>query len=649
MAVVHGGVTRDFARWRAIARGALHVQLAPGHITWREDGTASQLFGADVEASEQPGQPVPRRFMPLAASVSCHRDACRWAQLYELLWRLTHSEPHLLEVVTDPLMHRLVRVHRAVRRASHKMKAFVRFRAVEDEYIAWFEPAHRVVEKTAPFFVERFPSMRWSILTPDGCARWDGDALSLTPGIERHQAPATHDALEDLWRTYYAGTFNPARLNREAMRAEMPRAYWKNLPEAQVIEALAREAPSRVVRMIAQTLRAPQPLPDDLEARESARVEAPVVDHVAWDNEFDPGWREAKRRAELVPDRWPAGLGARGCDVLAGVAGWTDPSILAAGVFYPASATSAESRLQHYAMQLPMVEVDATYYAMPSETTSQRWVERTPPHFVFNIKAHSLMTGHPTDPARLPQWLGDDLPLRLRSAHNVYAHHFSRSAVDEVWRQFLSALAPLRAAGKLGAIMLQFPKWFTPSRESAAALALARDRLGDWPASVEVRHREWVSERVAPRLFALLRDLRLSYVCVDAPQGWESSVPPVMSVTNPELAIIRFHGRRAQTWESKHQDVTERFRYLYSGEQLSGWLDTLSRTIDEARRVHLTFNNNKWNYATTNAVEMNAIVASPSFARQTAQSQSGSSIVPAERRADTRMRVPTSDPPLAGA
>ena len=266
-------------------------------------------------------------------------------------------------------------------------------------------------------------------------------------------------------------------------------------------------------------------------------------------------------------------------------------------------------RLPHVQLvQLPMVEVDATYYAMPSEATSQRWVERTPPHFMFNIKAHSLMTGHPTDPARLPQWLRDDLPLRLRSAHNVYAHHFSRSALDEVWRRFLSALAPLRAAGKLGAIMLQFPKWFTPSRESAAALALARDRLGDWPASVEVRHREWVSDRIAPRLFALLRDLRLSYVCVDAPQGWESSVPPVMSVTNPELAIIRFHGRRADTWESRHQDVTERFRYLYSGAQLSGWLDTLSRTIDEARRVHLTFNNNKWNYATTNAVEMNAII-----------------------------------------
>ena len=609
MTLVHGDVTSAFARWRATARGALHVRLAPGQITWCEDGTASQLFGAGVEASERLGQPVPRRFVALSASVACHRDPCRWAQLYALLWRLTHGEPHLLEVVTDPLMYRLVRMHGAVRRASHKMKAFVRFRAVDDEYIAWFEPAHRVVEKTAPFFVERFPSMRWSILTPDGCARWDGEVLSLTPGIERHQAPVTHDALEDLWRTYYAGTFNPARLNREAMRAEMPRAYWKNLPEAQVIEALTREAPARVGRMIAQTLRAPQPLPDNLEARESACIATPVVDHVAWDAAFDPGWREAKRRAELVPDRWPTGLHARGCDVLAGVAGWTDPSILAAGVFYPPAATTAEARLRHYAMQLPMVEVDATYYAMPSEATSHRWVERTPSHFIFNIKAHSLMTGHPTDPSRLPQWLRDDLPLRLRNAHNVYAHHFSRSSLDEVWRRFLSALAPLRAAGKLGAIMLQFPKWFGPSRESAAALALARERLHDWPASVEVRHRDWLSDRIAPRLFALLRDLHLTYVCVDAPQGWESSVPPLMSVTNPELAIIRFHGRRTETWESRHQDVTERFRYLYSGEQLTAWLNTLSRTIDEARRVHLTFNNNKWNYATTNAVEMNAIIA----------------------------------------
>ena len=606
--VVDGDVTRTFARWRAAARGALAAGLAPEMLAWRDDGSASLLFGADVEAGDAIGQRVPRNFLALSADVACHRDALRWPLLYEVLWRLTHGEPHLLDVASDPLVSRLLRMHKAVRRASHKMKAFVRFKAVGDEYIAWFEPEHRVVEKTASFFVERFPSMRWSILTPDGCARWSDDGLVISPGIERHLAPSTPDLLEELWRTYYAGTFNPARLNRDAMLAEMPQRYWKNLPEARLIDELSRDAPSRVVRMIAQVLDAPAPMPDDLEAREAAPAEPAVRDHVAWDLGHDPGWREARRRADDVAERWPAGLAVGGSQVLAGVAGWTDPSLLALDVFYPRSATSAESRLQYYATQLPMVEVDATYYAMPSEATTRRWVERTPDHFVFDIKAHSLMTGHPTDPSRLPSWLRDDLPPRLRGARNVYAHHFSDSVLDEVWRRFLSALAPLREAGKLGAIMLQFPKWFTPSRESAGALSLARERLGDWPASVEVRHRDWLSDRVAPRLFAVLRDLRFSYVCVDAPQGWESSVPPVVSVTNPDLAIIRFHGRRAATWEARHEDVTERFRYLYSREELHGWLDGFSRMIDEARRVHLTFNNNKWNYAATNAVEMNATV-----------------------------------------
>lgn len=610
--VIEGDVTRSVARWRASARGALQSALAPQSLAWSEDGSASRLFGDPVTASSSAevidATAVPRKFLAVRDSLACHRDAGRWAVLYELLWRLTHGEPNLLEVASDPLVHRVIRMHRAVRRASHKMKAFVRFRAVGDEYIAWFEPEHRVLERTIPFFVERFPSMRWAILTPDGCAHWDESSLHLSAGIERHQAPASDDALEDLWRTYYAGTFNPARLNRRAMYAEMPSYYWKNLPEAQLIAALTRDAPSRVTRMIAQTLREPAPLPGDLEARESQPPTPPVVDHVAWDADYDPGWREAKRRADAVAERWPSGLRVRGCEILAGVAGWTDPSILGDGVFYPPGASSAEARLQYYAAQLPMVEVDATYYALPSEATSRRWVERTPSHFVFDVKAHALMTGHPTEVSRLPGWLRDDLPVRLRAARTVYAHHFTSEALDEVWRRFLSALQPLRDAGKLGAIMLQFPKWFTPTRESAAALELARDRLGDWPASVEMRHRDWYQPRLADRMFAMLRRLEFSHVCADAPQGWESSIPFVSAVTNPDLAIIRFHGRREATWELRHDDVAERYRYLYSAGQLGGWLDTLSRTIDEARRVHLTFNNNKWNYATTNAVEMNAIV-----------------------------------------
>jgi uncharacterized protein YecE (DUF72 family) len=520
------------------------------------------------------------------------------------LWRLTHGESHLLHIASDPLVVRLTHMHKAVKRAAHKMKAFVRFRAFQteqgEEFISWFEPAHRVVEKTAPFFVDRFRSMRWSILTPDACARWDGTALTLSEGIEKSAAPTTDDSLEDYWRTYYSGVFNPARLNRRAMRAEMPQRYWKNLPEASLIDELARKAPARVAAMIEQSRSVP------------AQIDHSIVfedDHVAWDPVHDPGWREARRRAESVAYRAPEGLTCGATRIVAGVAGWTDPTLLADGVFYPADAATPEERLRYYASLLPMVEVDSTYYYMPSESTSRRWVERTPDNFVFNIKAHSLMTGHPTDPCRLPQWLKDDLPLKLRIASNVYSHHFSRDALDEVWRRFLSALDPLREAGKLGAIMLQYPRWFTPSREAAAELDIARQRLGDCPTSVEFRHRDWLSRRIADRTFSLLESLALSYVIVDAPQGMQSSVPPAYRVTNPKLAMFRFHGRRESTWEKRNDEVAERYRYLYDRDELLGWIPAIQRAIDEAMFVHLTYNTNKCNYAVENALETTALLS----------------------------------------
>lgn len=617
MIEVARSVPESLDRWRLGARRSLAAQLRPDQLTWCDDGTATRFFGDDIvdRGEVAPNFRVPRHFMALAGSISCHRDPARWSLLYSLLWRLTHDEPHLLQIASDPLVHRLIQMHRAVRRASHKMKAFVRFRSIQnsdtgqEEFIAWFEPAHRVVERTAPFFVRRFPSMLWSILTPDGCARWDGDNLILTDGIERHLAPADEDAQDELWRTYYAAIFNPARLNRTAMRAEMPVRYWKNLPEAALIETLSRDAPGRVAAMIAQTLAPPAPLPADLDAVEAIPQSLPPAPEPGWHPVHDPGWRVAKRRADGATAGNASPFEWNGSEIHVGVAGWTDPTLTADGVFYPPGAADPEPRLRFYASRLSMVEVDATYYAMPSEETARRWAERTPDDFSFDVKAHALMTGHPTSADRLPAWLKEDLPIRLRTARNVYTHHFSRDAIDEVWTRFLNALAPLRAAGKLGAIMLQYPRWFTPTRDSASKLSEARARLGDWPASVEFRHREWLSERIAPRTFSLLRALSYSYVAVDGPQGLESSMPQTMEVTNPDLAIIRLHGRRVTTWEARNDIVTERYRYLYEQTQLASWLSTIQRAADGAMKVHLTFNNNHANYATTNALEMRQLLA----------------------------------------
>jgi probable DNA metabolism protein len=248
-----------FDAWRVAARALLDAEVAPDAVMWQAvDGGQAALDGFG-DAESPTGAPsrfrVPRRFFELAEAAACHADGERWALLYRILWRVTHGEPHLLDVAVDPDVHRLLRMEKAVRREVHKMHAFVRFRAVEadhgEHYVAWFEPAHPVLERAAPFFAERFASMRWSILTPLGCAHWDGAALAITPGLPRSAAP-DEDALEALWRTYYASTFNPARVRTAAMRAEMPVRYWRNLPEAAQIGALVRDAPQRVRRMVEQ-------------------------------------------------------------------------------------------------------------------------------------------------------------------------------------------------------------------------------------------------------------------------------------------------------------------------------------------------------------------------------------------------------------
>ncbi|MGI8957101.1 MAG: UdgX family uracil-DNA binding protein [Chthoniobacterales bacterium] len=247
-----------FTRWQAVARRALQSDLTPEQIAWEEigeDQPALQLFD-EAEAAEAPRSReirVPKRFFALARLVSLHRDPARWSLLYRLLWRLTHGEPHLLEIAVDPDVAFATDFEKSVRHDIHKMRAFVRFREVEHGeekwFVAWFEPQHHIVEHNAQFFADRFASMHWSILTPDRCAHWDGRALSFTAGVARSAAPA-EDEMENLWRTYYANIFNPARVKVHAMQAEMPKKYWRNLPEATLIPELLREAPQRVETMM---------------------------------------------------------------------------------------------------------------------------------------------------------------------------------------------------------------------------------------------------------------------------------------------------------------------------------------------------------------------------------------------------------------
>ncbi|OHB28914.1 MAG: uracil-DNA glycosylase [Phenylobacterium sp. RIFCSPHIGHO2_01_FULL_69_31] len=257
MHVVRLAHETDFDGWRQAARGLRARKVPPEAALWTVDGEAT-LFGNAAE----PVQPtdiradfrVPKAFVDLAARVILHRSNERFTLLYRLLWRL-HDERDLMHIASDPDVARANHFAKEVSRAAHKMKAFVRFRLAADEggeaYVAWFEPAHRVAEATAPFFARRYANMRFSILTPDACVHWDMVELSFTAGADPADAPS-EDALEDYWRTYYASIFNPARLKVGAMQMEMPKRYWRNLPEAALIPELIAQAQGRTDTMVRQ-------------------------------------------------------------------------------------------------------------------------------------------------------------------------------------------------------------------------------------------------------------------------------------------------------------------------------------------------------------------------------------------------------------
>ena len=321
----------------------------------------------------------------------------------------------------------------------------------------------------------------------------------------------------------------------------------------------------------------------------------------------DPGIATGLARSAAAEHERVAPLEARsGARILIGVASWTDPSMTAPGVFYPEGSASPEGRLRYYASRFPLVEVDSTYYAIPARRMAELWVDRTPEEFTFDVKAHALMTGQPSEVKRLPKEIREALPADLAKKTRIYATDLPDDLKDAVWSAFLDALIPLKDNGRLGAILLQYPRWVGPSRANAAMIEDARARLADkgWRTAVELRNRNWFDERTGARTLDLLRRNNLSYVAVDSPPGFASSVPVVPEVTAPSLAVVRFHGRNTDTWEAKVTKVSDRFRYLYDEKQLREWLPLITTMSEQAEEVHLVFNNCYGNYGTTNALEM---------------------------------------------
>src|SRR5919198_1284435 len=288
-------------------------------------------------------------------------------------------------------------------------------------------------------------------------------------------------------------------------------------------------------------------------------------------------------------------------EILVGITGWTEPTLVKAGTFYPKKTMSAEDRLRFYAEQFPIVEVDSTYYAPPSERNAELWIDRTPKHFVFNVKAYSLLTNHPTKADALYKDLREQLTGDLADKKNVYREQLPGEVVDEVWQRFHDALMPLHSAGKLGAVLFQFPQWFVISRKNKEYIAECAERLKDFRIAVEFRHRTWLEERNREETLSFLEEHDLPFVCVDMPQGFDSSLPPISAATAKDLAMVRFHGRDPAQWKKKNVSAAERFRYEYSREELQEWAPKVKDLAESARETHVLMNNCYQDYAVRSA------------------------------------------------
>ena len=299
--------------------------------------------------------------------------------------------------------------------------------------------------------------------------------------------------------------------------------------------------------------------------------------------------------------------GSRGT-VLVGISAWTEPTLIKAGGFYPKKTMSAEERLRFYASQFPIAEVDSTYYAPPTVRNAELWIERTPKDFVFDIKAFALLTGHPARIDRLPKDMAAALPKDLAAKTNVYRDKAPAAWVGELWERFREALFPLHSAGKLGVVLFQFPQWFLPGRASKEYLVECAERLPDYRIAVEFRHRSWLSEKNADRTLGFLEEHDLPLVCVDMPQGFDSSMPATAAATAKDLAVVRFHGRDPDAWSATGGTAAERFKYDYSRAELQEWAPRVEQLAGQARETHVIMNNCYRDYAVKSARQIASLL-----------------------------------------
>jgi uncharacterized protein YecE (DUF72 family) len=286
-------------------------------------------------------------------------------------------------------------------------------------------------------------------------------------------------------------------------------------------------------------------------------------------------------------------------DILVGTASWTDKTLLATD-WYPPEVKTAEQRLRYYAARFPLVEVDSTYYAPPAERTVGYWRDRTPEGFTFNVKAFSLLTQHPTRPSSLYK----DLREKVPGDKNLYPRDLPEEVTEQVWQRFLDALWPLHEAGKLTALLFQFPQWFVIGKRNKEYLLEAKRRCEPMRICVEFRNKTWMSEENRGETLDFLERYAVPYVSVDMPQGHPSSVPPVFTATS-DLAVLRLHGH-SEKWTSKN--IYERFGYLYGERELRELAPKIRDLAEQAETTHVLFNNCYQDYAQRNATDLTRLL-----------------------------------------
>jgi len=291
--------------------------------------------------------------------------------------------------------------------------------------------------------------------------------------------------------------------------------------------------------------------------------------------------------------------------VLIGVSSWSEPELVHSG-FYPVEVKTAEARLKYYASQFQVAEIDSSYHFFPTQHNLNLWLGNTPESFLFNLKAFSLFTQHPTPFSSFPKTIREKYAGQIRTRDNVYLHHLSQAALEELWAVFIRTVDIFQKAGKLGAVLFQFPPWFHPEPKNFDYISSCREKLARYRMAVEFRVSSWLENHFSETV-EFLREHKITLVCVDEPQGFKSSMPAVAEVTSP-LAIIRFHGSNKENWEDKSAVLTEKYNYLYSESELQEWIPRIRSMAERSEELHIIFKNKHADFPVRNAIQMKELL-----------------------------------------